>query len=226
MGGITVDFFEEIGRQLNVKIDWSTEMSPAHAFADLDANRFDVACLPYFITPARARETLFMAPFLFHPSYLYVRADETRFDNNYTAANSPDVTFATLDGEFSSIGAAETFPKAKKLALPQNTAGSDLFLSVIDKKADAVLMEPITFAAFDATNPGKMKRAEGTPVNVMAGSFPLPSKEYDLKNVLDATLIYLQGTGALDALLDKHQLPTFKFLRLPRPYTDPNVKDN
>ncbi|MFA6279251.1 MAG: transporter substrate-binding domain-containing protein [Bdellovibrionales bacterium] len=222
MSGMNVDLFEEIGRQLGVKVEWTMEMSTAHAFADLDSNRYDIGCITYFITPARAREALFMNPILYHPYYLFARADDTRFDNNYAAANDPSVTFSTLDGEFSSIGATEHFPQAKQIALPQNASGSDLFLNVADKKADLVVTEPMTFASFNTHNPNKLKQVTGEPVGIMPVSFPLPAKEYDLKEALDATTLYLRGTKWFDALLDRYENPEMKFLRLPALYQKPD----
>ena len=222
MSGLAVELLEEIGKQLNVKIDWSVESTVANAFVDMANNRFDIVCSPYFVTPARAREAGFTTPFLFHPAYLYVRADDARFDNNYAAANDPAVKFSTIDGEFSAVGADENFPKAQKVALPQNATSADMFLNIADKKADVVVTEPMTFDVFNNSNPNKLKRAAGSPLRVMAISFPLPAKEYDLKNTLDATLTFLQGSGFLDTLADKYDSPTFKFLRLPKAYVDAN----
>jgi len=213
MSGMNVDFWEEIGKQMGIKIAWTEEISTAHAFADMDAGRYDAVCISYFITPARAREALFMEPILYHPYYLYVRADDTRFDNNYAAANDPSVTFSTIDGEFSSIGAMEGFPKAQRIALPQNAGGADLFLNVADKKADVVVTEPLTFASFNTNNLGKLKQAVGDPAGLMPMSFPLPAKEYDLKAALDATLLYLRSSGRLETILASHETPDIKFLR-------------
>jgi len=221
MSGLSFDLFEEIGKELSVKVEWTTEVAPANAFAEMEANRFDMVCTPYYVTPARARESGFTMPVLFHPTYLFARTDDTRFDNNYAAANDPAVRFATIDGDFSSVGADQGFPKAKKLALAQNATSGDLFLNVADGKADVVVSEPTSFMLYNANNPDKIRQVKGTPLRVMAVSFPLPPNDQALKNTLDASLTYLQGSGFLDRLLDRYEPKESKFLRLPKPYSLP-----
>ena len=218
MKGLFADLFEETAKQLGVKIEWTTEIVHAHIPTDLDNNRYDVLCGMLFATPSRAREMGFTIPLLYHPAYLFVKEGDTRFDNNYAAANDPSVKFVILDGEFSAIAANERFPKAQKVSLPQNATGSDLMLNVANGKVDALITEMTTFLIYNKNNPGKVRRAAGPPESVIGAGFPVPQKEQDLKNALDTTLSYLQGTGFIDKLFDRYETPDNKFLRMPKPY--------
>ena len=220
MGGMGYDLVEEIGRQLNVKIVWAGEVAPGQMLTDLAVNRYDMICKPFLATPGRTREANFTIPLFYYPIYLYGRANDTRFDNNYARANAPDVRFAVLDGDYSSLGAYKDFPKAAKVALPQIASIPELYVLIADNKADLVVADPLTFDGYSKGNPGALRQVKGKPLLVSAVGFPLPAKEQDLKNAIDATLAYLQGIGYLDSLLKKYESPNVRFLYLIKPYAD------
>jgi polar amino acid transport system substrate-binding protein len=218
MKGLFPDIMEEIGKQLSLKIEWTTEIVHPQIPTDLASGRYDAVCGILFATPSRAREMDFTMPLLFHPAYLVARADDTRFDNNYEAANNPSIKFATLEGEYSSIAANEQFPKAQKVALPQNSNGSELLLNLANGKADLVITEKLTFLLYDKGNPGKLRIVAGPPESVIAAGFPVPQNEPALKNVLDTTMLYLHNTGIIDKLFKKFETPDNKLFRMTQPY--------
>jgi ABC-type amino acid transport substrate-binding protein len=218
MKGMFAELINEIGKQLNVKVQWSTEILHDQIPTDLASNRYDMLCGMLFATPTRAREMAFTKPLLIHPAYLFVRADDHRFDNNYEAANDPSIKFAILDGEYSAIAANERYPRSQKVALPQNSSGPELLLNVSGKKADVVATEMMTFALFNKSNPGQLRRVDGPPESIVEASFPLPLDEPDFKNTIDTTMTYLHGTGFINKLLDKYETTDIKFLRMPKPY--------
>ncbi|MDD3183185.1 MAG: transporter substrate-binding domain-containing protein [Alphaproteobacteria bacterium] len=216
--GMFYDLMQEMGKQLSLKIEWTVEVTPAHMFADLDSNRIDMVCSAYIATPARAKAAAFTSPIFYNVNTLFVRADDTRFDNNFEAANDPSVKFAVVDGGLSSILANQKFPLAQKPSVPELSTPADTFLYVAERKADVVLSEPLSFALFDKSNPGKMKRAVGEPPFVYGAGMPMPLKEFDLHNTINATLAYLQSTGVVAAIFDKHETEGVRTLRLAKPY--------
>ncbi|MDD5586300.1 MAG: transporter substrate-binding domain-containing protein [Alphaproteobacteria bacterium] len=220
IGGLFPDLIEEIGKQLSVKIEWTTEMASGQMFSDMALNKYDMGCMAYFVTPGRVREGSMTLPVLYWPTFLYARANDTRFENNYARANDPAVTFATMDGEFSSIGAQEFFPKASTASVPQISSSAELLSLVVSKKADLVVTEPLTYLDYLKSNPGTLHQVKGKPVFVGAASMPLPAREPDLKEAIDGTLTYLQGLGFIDKLLSKYEMPEMKFLRPVKPYLD------
>jgi len=216
--GIFHDLLEEMGKQLGVKIEWTVEVNPAHMFADLESGRIDMVCSSYIATPARAKAAAFTTPIFYNQNTLYARADDIRFDNNPNAANDPSIKFAVVDGGLSSILAGQKFPLAQKPALPELATPADTFLYVAAGKADLVISEPLSFALFDKANPGKLKRVSGEALWVYGAGMPMPTKEYDLHGVINATLAYLQSTGAVDAIFSKYETEGVRTLRLVKPY--------
>ncbi len=224
MSGPFVEIIEEIGKQLSIKIDWATEVLHPHIPTDLASGRYDMVCGILFATPSRAREMDFTIPLIFHPAYLFVKEGDARFDNNYAAANQPSIKFSVIDGEFSAIAANEQFPKAQKVALPQNASGPELLLNIANGKADVAVTEMTTFNLYNKNNPGKLRPAFGPPQTVMAAGFPIPQREQDLKNALDTTMGYLHSTGFINRLFDKYETPENRFLRMSLPYVTSSGK--
>jgi polar amino acid transport system substrate-binding protein len=220
ISGLTYDLTEEIGRQLKLKIEWTGEVSTGSMLADLNLGRFDMICSPFAMTPGRAREADFSLPFVYSPVYMYARKDDTRFDNNFDAANKPEIAFAVLDGEFSSIGAHENFPGATKVSIPQLLNSADLYMAVASKKADAVIQDPYTFADYDAANPGVLRAAGNKPLRMLAVGMPIPSDEPALKATLNTTMAYLHDSGFIDKMLKKYESKA-RMYRAAKSYAEP-----
>ncbi|MGE4351184.1 MAG: substrate-binding periplasmic protein [Bdellovibrionales bacterium] len=218
MKGAFVEITEEIAKQLGVKVEWVTEILHPNISVDFASNRYDMIGGILLATPSRAREMDFTIPIFFHPTYLFVRNGDTRFDNNYAAANDPKVKISVLEGEFSAIAANERYPKAQKIALPQNASGPEILLSVAAGKADVVATEMTTFSNYSKNNPGILRRVAGPPESVVAAGFPIPQREQDLKDAVDTTITYLQSTGFIDKVFRKYETQDNKILRMTSPY--------
>jgi polar amino acid transport system substrate-binding protein len=205
ISGLNHDLVEEMGRQLKIKIEWVGEVASGQMLADLAMNRYDMICTIYGLTPGRAREASFTSPFVYLPINMYVRKDDTRFDQDFDLANKPEIKFASLDGEFSSIGAAENFPASTKVSVPQLSTPADLFMSVETKKADAVLQDPFVFEEYNKKNPGVLRPAGNKVLRALACGMPIPANEAALKDTLDTTIAYLQDSGFIEKLMKKYE---------------------
>ncbi len=217
MGGAVYELVEEMGKLLSVKIDWTAEVATGQIFSDLSLNRYDMVCSIFAATPGRAREGDFVGPIFYSPLYMYVRKDDTRFDADFDIANRPEMKFAALDGEGSSLMASEMFPAASKVSVPQYSTSADLYMMVANKKADAVLQDPFTFADYAAQNPGVLKAAGNRSFRVFSLGMPIPGNEPALKAALSTTLAYLHDGGFVDRLLKKYDGDS-KFIRVAKPY--------
>ncbi|MDD2324613.1 MAG: transporter substrate-binding domain-containing protein [Alphaproteobacteria bacterium] len=219
LDGLLYDLIEEIGRQLKLKIEWTTETTWGQMLTDLSMNRFDMACVPAFVNPARAREADFISPLFYAPINLYARKGDTRFDNNYEAANVAEVKFAAQDGQFTGVVANEMFPNATKVSIPQLTGGEDLYVMVGTNKADVIISDPYSYANFTTKNDDSLRLVLGSPLRVAAIGFPVPSNEPAFKNMLATTVIYLQDSGFFDKTIKKHE-GTIKTLRAAKHYEE------
>ncbi|NTU77620.1 MAG: transporter substrate-binding domain-containing protein [Alphaproteobacteria bacterium] len=219
LSGVFYDIVEEMGRQLKLKIEWVGEAATGQMFFDLDMNRYDMICTALGEMPSRTREGSFAKTITYVPVGMFVRKDDARFDVNREDANKPEVTFAVMDGEFSSIGATENFPAAKTYSIPQLMNVNELYVAVATKKADAVVEDTVSFAEYDAANPGLLRSVAGGPLRTIAVGFPLPANEPAFKAMLDTTIDYLHDSGFIDKALKKHE-GAVKSLRAAKHYQE------
>jgi ABC-type amino acid transport substrate-binding protein len=202
--GMYYDLLEELGKQLSLKIEWAEEVGLSTAFDGLAIGRYDVMCFPFAQTTARARVTEFTRPALYFPFFLYARADDARFDSNYAAVNDPSIKIAMLEGEMAQYVAADMFPKAQTVALPNLTDPSQVYLQVALGKADVAMAEPSSIEGFLSHNPGKLKRVAGDSLRMQPTGLDVAVGEERLRNLLDSSIFALQITGSLQRLIDKY----------------------
>jgi ABC-type amino acid transport substrate-binding protein len=220
MSGVFYDLMEETGKQLHLKIEWTTEATLGQMMTDLALGRYDMVCSSVYELPERAREGAFSVPLFYSPSYLYVREGDTRFDNHYERVNRPDIKLSELDGEFSSVAHKEFFPQAAGMALPQTATGADIFSVVASGKADAVASDPYSFADFIANNPHSLRQVKGKPLLILGVGMPMVAGEPELKNAIDTTLSYLVNTGYVDKVLNQYPSAAASW-RVAVPYREP-----
>jgi ABC-type amino acid transport substrate-binding protein len=206
LSGRYYDFVEEVGKQIGVKIDWAEEVAISSGLEGLKTSRFDAMCVPYNAAPTRARIANFTAPVIHVPSFLYVRADDTRFDNNYKALNNPDIKFAQLDGEAGEILRRQSFPQSSVLALPSITDYSQILVNVELKKADVAIADAPVAETYIAQNPGKLKRVAGPPVYMQAGGMSVTIGEEELKSLLNTTIFALSNSDFLDKTFIRNEI--------------------
>lgn len=216
--GVFYDITEEIGKQLSLKIEWSSEISWDSLFEGYKTGKYDAICGPMFSTPSRARESDFTTEIAYAPTYLYSRADDTRFDNNYEAANDESVKISILEGEYGQILANEIFPKAQKVTAMNLVDGSSQFMDVASSKSDVVLAEPILIDIFMQNNPGKLKRVSGSAIRLNPIKISVTPDEYRLTRMLDIALENLHDNGFIDKTFNKYLSKELDFPRVSKGY--------
>jgi ABC-type amino acid transport substrate-binding protein len=215
--GIAVEIAQAVTSQLGLKLEWAEEVNFATLVTDLDNGRYDAICASVFNIP-RGGRTDYTTPYIYVPTYGYVRPVETRFDTTLDAVNNKDVTVAILDGEGSSTIASRFYPLAKHYSLPQASEISQMLLAVADKKADIGFALPSVFEQFNKSNPNKLRPASTKPLYVFSVSFAVRPGEQELKNMLDIMLKQMIVSGEVDRIVDKYETKPGTFLRVKKPY--------
>ena len=202
--GIYYEVMEEIGKQLSLKIDWAQEVGFADAFDGLKTGRYDVVCFPLNQTPGRARVTEFTVPIVFGPSFIYARADDSRFDNDYSKINDPSVKMAFMEGELTQTIRNEDFPKTQAVSLNGLADVAQVLMQVTTGKADVATTEPSTAEEFLRNNPGKLKRVPGPPLRIQVVGVDVNVGEESLRKLLDTTIQSLHATGFIERTVNKY----------------------
>ncbi len=218
MGGSIPAIVEEMAKQMNLKVDWVEEVDFAHMLSGYD--RYDMICSPLTQNGARARETAFTMPLGYGGMYLFSRKDDHRFDADIMKINDPSVRITTLDGEYSTIIAAEDFPKAQTVPLGQLGAGAQMMLQVSSGKADIAITDLFSAQTFIESNQDKVKLVSDNPVRVFSFSFALAPDDFALKEAMNAALSNLSEIGFLNRSFKTSERGIAKLLRLATPYKE------
>ncbi len=220
ISGIWYEYVEELGRQLGLKINWAEEVGLGDFPTALDANRVDMMCVGLWVSPARAKATDFITPITFQIVEAYVRAGDKRFDDKLEAINKKDVTVSCIDGEMAQSIAAEDFPKAKQLCMPQLTPFADMMLNLTSRKADITFASPAAIRTFNAANPDKKLEKVKTsyPLRVFPESMPVKRGEEEFRRMIDHVTGFLLNTGKIETILHKYETESGGFHRVAKPY--------
>lgn len=216
--GIYHDVIEEIGRQLELKIEWTEDTGQANPFEGLRTGRFDMFCGPITPTPARSKQVAFSRPFFYIPYLAYARADDTRFDGKTELINNAATKIAVIDGEFAYEIVKRDFPQASLLTLPPLSDGAQVMLSVTTGKADIFLNDSAAAAAFMEKNPGQLKAVSPEPLRTLAAVIVLPQNDVAFQGMVNTVLDQLIGDRFIEQTLKRYALKDSSFLPVAKPY--------
>ncbi len=201
LSGVDYDVWEMIGKELGLKIEWTEEAGWGNFIEGLRGGRYDAFCSQLWPDASRSKFLTMAGPITYSPLSIYVRADDMRFDGNLNAINDSSVTFPVIDGDVTMAIAQVHFPKAKTLTLPQTSTLSDIFLSIMTKKADAVALAPSMFLTFDKDNKGKLRQVENIPASVVYASYyGFNVGDYPLRDMVDLVLRTMINDGRLEKI--------------------------
>ena len=221
--GIFYDIVESLGRELSIKIEWAEEVGSDAILQGLQSNRYDAVCVGYFKTSSRANGADFTKPILYVPTYIYVRANENRFQN-LSELNTPDVKMGTMDGEYSDILRHLRFEKTQSVSLMGLSSAAERFALVATGKADFTIAEGALGLDYMANNPNKVKIL-GPPVSMGASTLLVPMDEYPLVAYLNAGIDSLILSGHLNMIIEKYQKHEGEFYLPAHPYHIPKTHE-
>jgi len=217
--GVFYDLVNDVGQELNLKIEWTTEVGYGEIEEGFQANKYDAFCNGVIPTPERAKFSLVTIPVFYGGLLAWVRADDHRFDESLEHLNAPDITLVVRDGDVNASVAQKSFPQAKTISSPQMADFTQMLVDVQTGKADAAFFEKSFGDQFLAKNPGSIRSpAPNKPVSVYPVGLMLPKGEAQFKNMIDATLSKLILNGAIKNLIDKNAGPHYSYWPVSQPY--------
>ncbi|MCB1538662.1 MAG: amino acid ABC transporter substrate-binding protein [Rhodospirillales bacterium] len=222
MSGIMYDLMQEIGKALNLKIEYNLEVDWSQIAEALQAGKADAHCAGIWATPARGRRLAFTDPISFLPATAFVREGDTRFDHKPEAINDPTVTIAIIDDDVSQEIASRDYPLAKTVSRPQIGAVEDLLVMVMTGKADVTFDGPDRFEAFNRSNPGKIRMVPtARPIRIFPNTIAVDIHEHEMVHMLNTAIHQMQDNGTFDRLKKKYGAkgyPVDFLLPVERPY--------
>jgi len=207
--GIFYEIAEAAAKKLNIKTNWVEEVGWGTAIEGLKSKRYDIVGTQMWPDSARAREAVFSkAPFN-SVLYPYVRAEESRFSDDLSKINSDAVTVITTEGSIDASIAKDDYPSAKLVTLPQMTSPGEVFLNVVDKKADVTFFEPAVADAFMKSNPGKIQQLGNSPVRTFGNAFTFARGEESMVSMWNIAMDELINDGTISRILKKYNVSDY-----------------
>lgn len=218
--GIAFDVMNEIGRILDLKIEWAEEMGWGDIGQGFQTGRYDMACTVMWPDAPKYKNFALTRPLFYSAVYPWVRADDARFDDHPQRINDPSVKIGVIDGAFSYHLAKEVFPKASLSALPQSAQGGEFYLSLLGKKSDVINIDTDEANAYLAEHPGTIRRVKGAePVKVLPLVLAVPLNSPEMKTMIDGALSHMINNGFTEQIQTKYKtnylLPTKDFIASP-----------
>lgn len=218
--GFGYDIVNRMAEDLNLKVEWVEEVTPATMLEGLNTDRYDMICTPFWRNSERGRVADFSVAFYYSPMGVWVRSDDHRFDKNVSDLNKPTVTLSVMDGTTLAVIARQDFPNAKTMAITQSAPLTDLLLNVTTKKADAVAIDNYLAKDFLAKNPKSIRDVtEQNPVRVYANGFIFKLDEPAFKAMIDSALAELMNDGFVDQIITKYEKYPHTFYRVQKSWS-------
>ena len=222
LSGIFHDALEEAGKNLGLKINWVEEVSWGTMIEGLQAGRYDMVGSPVWPSAPRATQADFTLPLTYSANSVFARSDDKRFDLSYDAINSPDIRIAAIDGDISATIAAQQFPKAKIVSLPQLSEQSQELLTVSTGKADVTFVEPFFGDEFSQKNAGSVKNVQPTnPLRVNGNAMMVAQGQEEFKAMINVALEEELNSGFIDGLVKKYEVSKNSFYPIAKPFSLP-----
>ncbi len=206
LSGIAVDIMHEIGKALNLEIEYTSEIPWDSIGTSLKAGKVDAHCAGVFATPSRARSMAFSTPLFFSPTVAFSRVGDNRFDFNLQNINNPNVIVAVSDDSITTEIYEHDFPQAKTYELPQLVPPEELFIAIQTKKADVAFNSPARLESFAKHNPDVVKVIPTEkPLRIFGNTVSVSAQEQELVRMLNTTIEQLIDGGTVDKIINKYK---------------------
>jgi len=213
MKGYVVDYFNAMAKALDLKIEWTEEINLGTYLADLNNHRYDLECAGGWPSAVRGKLIYYTDPFAYSPLVPFVRAEDTRFDQNLESLMQPGLKAAVVDGDTSQIIRREKFPNMEEVSIPQTSAIAEYFVMVASGKADITFSDYTGGLQYMEKNPGKIK-ALPYKLRLVPQCIGVPQGENKLLSMLNTANQQLELDGTVDSILDKYETTPGMFVRV------------
>lgn len=204
--GVTVDYIEAIGKELDLKIIWAMETGWGNYAEGLRSNKYDVMCAGLWKSGQRAKISLLSRTLFYDNMFGFARADDIRFKNMpLENLNASDFTITVIDGDITQAVRRADFPNAKEHSISADISAAQGVMSVVTKKSDIVFESIASINKYNDNADIKLVPINNEkPIRQFPVCIGMKPGEHDLKAMLDASIEALQVSGDFKKILSKY----------------------
>jgi ABC-type amino acid transport substrate-binding protein len=217
--GIFYEVLTEMGRNLDLKIDFVEEVTWGNMIEEVNTGKVDLVCTGIWPNSSRGKLADFTNPIYYSPVKAYVKEGNTNFDGDLSKINSEKVKISVIDGEMTSIIAKYDFPLAKLSGLTQSSDVSQVLLDVASNKAEITFVEPFVANAYMDKNKNTIREvANVNPLRVFPNVMMVAKGEEKFLSMLNISIDELANNGFTEKAIKKYELYPNSFYRRQIPY--------
>jgi ABC-type amino acid transport substrate-binding protein len=220
LSGLSYDVYESIGKNLSLKVEWTTEVLVGQQAEALNSGKIDAVCGDWPLNSVSAKFVDYMQGFAYMPIYLYQKKGGKTF-TSLEQVNNSNVSISAMDGDISLLIADKKFPKAKKVQVPAFADPTQINLNVATGKADLASNDPFSIGYFNEANDNVLVPVlNDKPLVMLKTSGSVKKGEGDLRQLLNEGIELLVTSAEINEILDKYD-PDHKMMKRPaQPWKD------
>lgn len=219
LSGLYHDYMAQIGKILNLKIEYADELDVMQYAAALEKDKIDAMCTGVAVLVNRGgKRSDFIDPLYYSPSHVFIRANDTRFGQDILAGNDPKFTLMYIEGTLTAQLHNQFFPKAQSVELPRVIRAPELLENLAAGEGDFIVSDVYNFGEFNAKSPGKIKMVSDRPLTITPRAIAIKSGESELRMMLNYATLQLQFSGVMDQILDEYEKYSGMYYRMSLPY--------
>ncbi len=218
MSGAFVDYVEELGKSLDLKIEWAGEINFGTYIQDINQGKFDAECATGWPNALRGKQAEYTNPVGFMPFYVFVKSGNKKFDHKLEALNDTAVKFAGHDGGTNTLAQQKFFPQSQLLTVPGDAPQSEPLNMIKYGKADATLVTSFEGLNYSKENPDSIRQVISEPVRIIPMTMTVGANEFRLLNMLNTATNELLYDGTIESIYKKYDISPNEILRVAKPY--------
>ncbi|MFW2390569.1 MAG: transporter substrate-binding domain-containing protein [Polyangiales bacterium] len=199
MMGLEVDLANGLAYALGFELE-IVQKPFGQLLGALKKGQVDMVMSGVDITPERAKNFLFVGPYLLSGKSLVTTSKALAGADSVEDINQPDVTFVALKNSTSFSFVKKHMPKAKLVAVENYEKGVAM---VVDGKASAMVADMPACALAVLRNPDAGLVTLAEPLSVEPMGIAVPAKDARFYNLIENYIDAIEATGILSALRSK-----------------------
>ncbi len=209
LSGFSYDIVEAVAEKIGVETKWTEEVGWGTSLEGLKTNRYDVLGTQMWPNAEREKVVSFSIAPMNSVIYGYVKKEDTRFNDDLSVLNSNKYKITYADGDIVQFIVQEDYSSAQIVVLPQLSSKAEVFLNIIQGKADITFTEPSDVENFLKSHPDSLDRVSGEPIRSFGNNFAFNKEDVELIEKWNNAIQELIDEGEIQRILVKHHAENY-----------------
>ncbi len=201
----TINTFTLIVQYCLEKLALAKETGYGVVIEGLSEGRFDIFCSATWPTPERHKFAALSRPVYYSDVGVWVREEGPLAGEDWIMLNDPAYRIAVTEGDITHEISLTDFTFAKWVRVPQLGRVKALLEFVADGRADATMVERMTYEAYADRLPARLVNIAGQkPIRRYPNSFLVGKNQNDFLDILNNYIDEILSNGVAESIIRKN----------------------